>query len=36
MDREFKGLAVIRKKMLTKTFLQYLGMVTEKLCNLSE
>ena len=31
--REFQTLAVRRKKLLTQTFLQHLGMVTEKSCD---
>ena len=34
--REFQSLAVRGKKLLTQTFLQHLGMVTEKSCNVSE
>ena len=32
-QREFQSLDVRGKKLLTKTSLQYLGMVTEKSCN---
>ena len=36
MGREFQSPAVRGKKLLRDTSLKYLGMVTEKSCNLSD